>query len=45
MVRGHWRHLKLERFKTPRAVWIPEYVKGPDDVPLVVKDKVITFTK
>jgi hypothetical protein len=45
MVRGHWRHLKHPRFKNPRAVWIPEYVKGPEDTPLVVKDKVITITE
>ncbi|MFI8977133.1 hypothetical protein ACIGO9_29920 [Nocardia asteroides] len=45
MVRGHWRHLKHPRFKNPRAVWIPEYAKGPDDKPLVVKDKVITITE
>ncbi|MEU1984402.1 hypothetical protein [Nocardia sp. NPDC019395] len=45
MVRGHWRHLKHARFKNPRAVWIPEYVKGPEDAPLVVKDKVITVTE
>lgn len=44
-VRGHWRHLKHQRFKSPRAVWIPEYVKGPEDAPLVVKDKVITITE
>ncbi|MFI5776960.1 hypothetical protein [Nocardia sp. NPDC051570] len=45
MVRGHWRHLKHPRFKNPRAVWIPEYIKGPNDTPLVVKDKVITITE
>lgn len=43
VVRGHWRNQWLPRLQQHRATWISEYVKGPEDKPLVVKDKVILW--
>lgn len=45
VVRGHWRNQWHPRLKQHRAMWINEHVKGPDDKPLVVKDKVVVWNR
>lgn len=43
VVRGHWRNQWHPRLQQHRATWISEHVKGPEDKPLVVKDKAILW--
>jgi hypothetical protein len=45
MVRGHWRNQWHPRLAVHRAIWINEHIKGPDDQPLELKDKVITWRR
>lgn len=45
MVRGHWRRQWHPRLQAHRPIWINEHVKGPDDKPLVVQDKVIAWRR
>ncbi|SFW11437.1 hypothetical protein [Amycolatopsis australiensis] len=45
MVRGHWRNQWHPRLGAHRAIWINEHIKGPDDKPLDLKDKVITWRR
>jgi hypothetical protein len=45
VVRGHWRNQWHPRLRQHRAMWINEHVKGPEDKPLVVKDKVIVWRR
>lgn len=41
VVRGHWRWQPYGKDRAERRrIWITGYVKGPDDAPLVVSDKV-----
>jgi hypothetical protein len=40
MVAGHWRNQWYPSLGTHRQRWIHGYVKGPDDKPLVVKQRV-----
>lgn len=40
LVRGHWRNQWYPSIQAHRPKWIAEYLKGPDDAPLVVDDKV-----
>ena len=40
MVSGHWRNQWYPTEKTHRQKWISGYVKGPDDKPLILKEKV-----
>lgn len=46
VVRGHWRRQPcgIDRSER-RMVWINPYVKGPEDAPLVVTDKVYTLVR
>jgi hypothetical protein len=40
-VRGHWRNQPFGPGRSQRRrVWIPPYVKGPQDKPLVIKDTI-----
>lgn len=39
VVRGHWRNQWYPSIRAHRQVWISPYVKGPDDRPLVVKER------
>ena len=47
IVSGHWRNQpygsKKDRYY--RQIWISPYVKGPEDKPLVVKDRGVEFTR
>ena len=45
LVRGHWRNQWYPSAKVHRPRWIPEYVKGPDDKPLVVHDKIFSVDR
>lgn len=40
MVSGHWRNQWYPTLDDHRPVWISPYVKGPDHLPLVVKETV-----
>lgn len=41
IVRGHWRNQAYgPRRSLRRRIWVDEYVKGPDDAPLVVRPTV-----
>ena len=40
-VRGHWRNQPYGPGRTQvRRIWIPPYIKGPTDKPLIVKDTI-----
>ncbi|MFC8953638.1 hypothetical protein ACFT8P_13525 [Streptomyces sp. NPDC057101] len=45
IVRGHWRRQWHPRLQARRPIWIHEHVKGPEDKPLVVGEKVIAWRK
>jgi hypothetical protein len=45
VVRGHWRRQWHPRLQSHRPIWINEHVKGPDDKPLLVREKVITWRR
>lgn len=38
VVRGHWRNQWHPSVESHRLVWIDDYIKGPEDRPLIVKD-------
>lgn len=38
LVRGHWRQIH-DKDGNPRLTWVKAHIKGPDDKPLVLKDK------
>jgi hypothetical protein len=42
IVRGHWRKqpCKVEGEWSHRVIWIDPYVKGPEDKPLIMRDRV-----
>jgi hypothetical protein len=44
LVGGHWRWQPYKD-NTKKRIWIAPYVKGPDDKPLVMKDKVYVLAK
>lgn len=39
IVDGHWRRQYYPSTDSHEMLWISEYVKGPEDLPLVVRDK------
>ncbi len=41
LVSGHWRNQWYSKNQTHRLKWIAAHVKGPDDMPLVVKDRIV----
>lgn len=47
MVSGHWRNqpYKINGETVHRQIWIAPYVKGPDDKPLVVKQRAVEFVR
>lgn len=46
MVSGHWANLAVGPGRTQRRrTWIPAYVKGPADKPLVIKDQVRAWVR
>jgi hypothetical protein len=45
IVGGHWRNQYVPSTQDHRLTWIAPYVKGPDDKPLVLKDKVYSWTR
>lgn len=46
IVSGHWRNQWFPTLQAHRQIWINEYVKGPDDKPLVIRDgRVFNFVK
>lgn len=45
LVSGHWRNQWLPSVGAHRLQWIDEYVKGPEDKPLVVKDTVFRVAR
>lgn len=45
LVSGHWRHVWNEARHEMRLVWISPYIKGPEDKPLVLKDKVFRLSR
>lgn len=46
LVSGHWRQQPYGPGRiSKRQTWIPSYVKGPEDKPLVVKDRVTAWVR
>lgn len=45
VVSGHWRRQWHPSLQRHRPVWIADHIKGPDDKPLVVKDKVYAWRR
>lgn len=45
MVDGHWRNQYLPSVDAHRQTWIAPYIKGPDDKPVVMKDRIYTFVR
>lgn len=42
LVRGHWRNQWYPSENRHKPVWIMPFVKGPDDKPLIIKDRVVS---
>ncbi|HVT77910.1 MAG TPA: hypothetical protein VHD87_12830 [Acidimicrobiales bacterium] len=45
VVSGHWRNQFLPSTGMHRLQWISDYIKGPEDKPLVLKDTVINMRR
>jgi len=45
IVHGHWRNQWYPSLNTHRQIWISPYVKGPEDKPLIVKERVWEWTR
>jgi hypothetical protein len=45
LVDGHWRNQYYASENTHRAIYIVGYVKGPADKPLIIKEKVYSWTR
>jgi hypothetical protein len=45
IVGGHWRNHWYPKREVHRPVWIAPYVKGPDDKPLVLKERVTSLMR
>jgi hypothetical protein len=46
VVRGHWRNQRYgEHLAEVKRIWIAPFVKGPEDKPLVVTDKVYSLDR
>jgi hypothetical protein len=45
IVRGHWRQQWYPSQQEHRVLWIPPYIKGPDDQPLIVRPAVYTVAR
>ena len=45
MVDGHWRNQYFPSIDDHRQIWIAPHVKGPDHLPLFVKDKVYKWRR
>lgn len=45
IVRGHWRNQWYPTQEAHRAIWIDPYVKGPEDAPLVVRERVAAVSR
>jgi len=45
LVRGHWRNQWYPSQQDHRPRWIPEHIKGPDDKPLIVHDKIFSVER
>lgn len=44
LVRGHWKRQRHGEGGTERKIiWVAPYIKGPEDKPLVVKDKIFSL--
>ena len=39
IVQGHWRHQWYKQSKNHKLIWIDSFVKGPNDKPLLIKNK------
>jgi hypothetical protein len=45
IVGGHWRNQWYASEQIHRQIWISDYEKGPDDKPLVIKQRAFTFRR
>jgi hypothetical protein len=45
LVDGHWRQQWYPSTSSNRPVWISPYIKGPEDKPLVLKEKVMVWVR
>ena len=45
VVSGHWRNQYLPSVDAHRLQWVAEYVKGPGDRPLVIKDPIFRVAR
>lgn len=42
-VRGHWRQIVAK--EGPRLVWVRPHIKGPEEKPLIIKDRIISVDR
>jgi hypothetical protein len=40
MVSGHWRHQWYPSKGEHHLIWVDPFIKGPEDRPLIIKDRV-----
>lgn len=45
IVRGHWRNQWYPSTQVHRPKYVPSYVKGPEDKPLIVHDKIFSVDR
>lgn len=45
IVSGHWREQWYASLKEHRTIWIPSYVKGPEEKPLVIRPTIYSVNR
>lgn len=45
VVRGHWRDQWYPSQQEHRIIWVPPYIKGPDDMPLIVRPEIYAVNR
>lgn len=45
MVSGHWRNQWYPKTKKNKPLWIQAHIKGPEDKPLIITDKVFVWKR
>jgi hypothetical protein len=45
LVTGHWRRIWDKKEQRVRLTWVSPYIKGPDEKPLIIKDRIVKFER
>jgi hypothetical protein len=45
LVNGHWRRIWDKKEQRVRLIWVSPYIKGPENKPLILKDRIYKFER